>query len=509
MSTEVLKAEPFEGPEDLCTSSAQSSPQPSLPLEPSVPVTKTTSLPAPATNTAESSRCTTPVSPPSDVLISGNVTSNEDIDEVLGDEVDDDDDENECKNDIEAEEEEDNDEEEDGDEEDDVLDVMGTLNLTLPKISNAAVSLVKNEVDNNGNKIQTMKNNNGENIDEEQDLLDSILLEKPSRSGSFSSGQNVAESYKRASSSSALTAALQDMIPPSSPEFIQLLLEYRQVLLDVLARSFKAAGSEVSSPQQQSQQEHPQEHGFTLPLQCKCGLNSKLSTQITRCSAYVHQLELRFCSLIDLSRRGEMKYTPKRPNFVNAVSPFGIGAMSQLLADNPTVAMAAVAASTFPQNGATSILANKGLSGNRISNEKKTSSSKQQLMQILAKQPSMQQSTNRSQQSSMLYSNASNTSSLNGDDEEGDSEDEAGSTLGSGRSNNNGIQNNFGMEFDDNPAMEMKSILKPYLESNNIKQQQIKSEDASDNELMYMDQQQQQQALNGLGKLRCICFAFL
>lgn len=114
---------------------------------------------------------------------------------------------------------------------------------------------------------------------------------------------------------------------PQSPDFVQLLLEYRQVLLDMLAKSITL---NETNTDYNSTAVDPK--SVTLPLKCHCGFNSKLSNQITRSSTYVHQLELRFRSLMEASRATEAKYTPKRPHFINSASQaFGGAKVGSLL----------------------------------------------------------------------------------------------------------------------------------------------------------------------------------
>lgn len=122
----------------------------------------------------------------------------------------------------------------------------------------------------------------------------------------------------RSAKSSRLLPSLNTSSPletlPNSPDFSQLLLEYRTVLLDTLTKAIlQSSGEDVNN-----------EKGVVLPVKCQCGFTSELSKQITRTSTYVHQLELRFRALLEKTSH-ESKYTPRRPWFITAAQQVQIG----------------------------------------------------------------------------------------------------------------------------------------------------------------------------------------
>lgn len=148
----------------------------------------------------------------------------------------------------------------------------------------------------------------------------------PRTSGEGSRG-NKSKQQQQMSKQLSYAADISSVPNPQSPDFVQLLLEYRQVLLDMLAKSITL---NETNTDYNSTAVDPK--SVTLPLKCHCGFNSKLSNQITRSSTYVHQLELRFRSLMEASRATEAKYTPKRPHFINSASQaFGGAKVGSLL----------------------------------------------------------------------------------------------------------------------------------------------------------------------------------
>lgn len=142
---------------------------------------------------------------------------------------------------------------------------------------------------------------------------------------------------------------------PQSPDFVQLLLEYRQVLLDMLAKSITL--NDTNSDYNAAAGGDPK--SVTLPLKCHCGFNSKLSNQITRSSTYVHQLELRFRSLMEASRATEAKYTPKRPHFINSASQAFAGAkpVGSLLEKKAHLSSSGLSLQTSSRQSASSLAA--------------------------------------------------------------------------------------------------------------------------------------------------------
>ena len=184
------------------------------------------------------------------------------------------------------------------------------------------------------------------------------------------------------------------------------------MLLDMLAKSIMLNDNECHEQNGKS---------ITLPLKCQCGFTSKLSNQITRSSTYVHQLELRFRSFMEISRANEAKYTPKRPWFINS----------------------AHLGTSFPYQGKTLLLENK----------QKQSMSRQSALPGGSKQVSLFRS-----------GTSSINSSLNGDDEDADSDEddvnEDNLTLNLNTANNS---------FNNGSIEEMngggKTSLEGYLES--------------------------------------------
>lgn len=114
-----------------------------------------------------------------------------------------------------------------------------------------------------------------------------------------------------------------------SPELTQILLEYRFVLLDILTKSI------TWNNNFDEEQDDLLHRGIVLPNKCKCGYTSELSNHITRSSTYVHQLELKYRALVETGKiaADPNRYTPKRPTFINAAHasyPIGTGRTSLL-----------------------------------------------------------------------------------------------------------------------------------------------------------------------------------
>ena len=231
--------------------------------------------PQPLPLTANSSRCTSPLSSPSD----RNASSADDHDEESG-------------------------------------IAPATLNLSKPTPSHS-FNLSSNKSDNKSATSLSVSNN----------IISSNNSHSDSNGGSLRSKQykSKSDSSPRVKSKASFATDYATIPTPHSPDFVQLLLEYRQVLLDVLSNTILLADNE------------PGEAGnrcAILPLKCACGLTSRLSNQITRSSTYVHQLELRFRSLTETPRATETKYTPKRPWFIsstplNAPLPFPMSTSSK------------------------------------------------------------------------------------------------------------------------------------------------------------------------------------
>lgn len=111
----------------------------------------------------------------------------------------------------------------------------------------------------------------------------------------------------------------------NSPDLTQLLLEYRQVLLDVLIKSMKMNDNhnEDTNNNDNNNNDTTIHKGIVLPVKCQCGYTSELSKQITRTSTYVHQLELKFRAFLESmkatsSSTESNRYTPKRPWFIDS-----------------------------------------------------------------------------------------------------------------------------------------------------------------------------------------------
>lgn len=302
--------------------------------------------PQPLPLTANSSRCTSPLSPPSDPNASASSVDEENI---------------------------------------------TTLNLSLPSKSLNNSVYISNS---NSNKQLAPVSNHINHSDpnclfrlshkyKNDNSSVSRGRSKPSNQMSFSSDNHSSQNYL------------------NNPELFDLLLEYRQVLLDVLAKSILLGEKEPYDPNCKS---------VTLPLKCSCGFTSKLSNQITRSSTYVHQLELRYRSLMETSRANESKYTPKRPWFINANS---------------------LTPSTFPNKSS-----------------------------LLDKKPMLPRQSNGKQVSLFRSGTSSINSSLNGDDDEVDSDEDDVND-----DNLTGNLNNFNNGSFEELNGGGKTILEGYLES--------------------------------------------
>lgn len=103
-------------------------------------------------------------------------------------------------------------------------------------------------------------------------------------------------------------------------ELVQLLLEYRQVLLDCLTKSFlfNADNTEVNNNIESNYANN--DKSIILPIKCQCGFTSDLSKQITLSSTYVHQLELKYRALMETAKNDPNRYTPKRPWFISSMA---------------------------------------------------------------------------------------------------------------------------------------------------------------------------------------------
>lgn len=240
---------------------------------------------------------------------------------------------------------------------------------------------------------------------------------------------------------------------PQSPDFVQLLLEYRQVLLDMLAKSIMLNDGEGGNSD-------PAGKSVTIPLKCQCGFNSKLSNQITRSSTYVHQLELRFRSLMEVSRANESKYTPKRPWFINAAH---LGSP-----------LAPMMQGQSQQGGKSSLLDKKSVAA---------------AAQQLARQSASNAVMAAKQMSLFRSGNSSINSSMNGDDEDVDSDEDdvnndrhlTGNLNVASFSTNGSLEEAMNVGSNGGGASGAgKTILEGYLES--MKSHLPPSEDGSDDE---------------------------
>lgn len=182
----------------------------------------------------------------------------------------------------------------------------------------------------------------------------------------------------------------------NSPEFTQLLLEYRQVLLDVLTKSILATNQNNGNADETLDGSHK---SVVLPVKCQCGYTSELSKQITRASTYVHQLELKFWPLFESAVKSSdpNRNGPKRPWFINSQS------QSASQHDSATV--------TSPK---VSLLEKSSTSSSKKSMNRMSATDKQSLMQQLQQQPLI----------SLFSGNSSMNSSVNGDEELGAVSDE-------------------------------------------------------------------------------------
>lgn len=180
------------------------------------------------------------------------------------------------------------------------VDEEVSLNLSVPKVENAKANTVKRSSSISSNH---MNSNNYDPTD------------LSSHSRKIKADHNdVSSRTKSKPSSHYLSNSLDNTISQSS-DILQLLLEYRHVLLDVLSKSILCNDNDSNTDATLK--------GVVLPLKCQCGFNSKICNQVTRSSTYVHQLELRFHSLMESAKSGpEIKYTPKRPWFINSALPF-------------------------------------------------------------------------------------------------------------------------------------------------------------------------------------------
>lgn len=251
---------------------------------------------------------------------------------------------------------------------------------------------------------------------------------------------------------------------PQSPDFVQLLLEYRQVLLDMLAKSIMLNDGEGGSSD-------PSSKSVTIPLKCQCGFNSKLSNQITRSSTYVHQLELRFRSLMEVSRANESKYTPKRPWFINAAH---LG--------SPLAPMMQGQGQGQPQQGGKSSLLDK----------KSVAAAAQQ---FAARQSASNAAMAAKQMSLFRSGNSSINSSINGDDEDVDSDEDdvnndrhlTGNLNVASFSTNGSLEEAMNVGSNGGASGAGKTILEGYLESMKA-HLPPPSEDGSDDEDKDLDQ---------------------
>lgn len=275
----------------------------------------------------------------------------------------------------------------------------GSLNLTMPSAS---------KMYNNGHYRQqlsppspNMNDNGGEA------MLQPYVQMKPRQSDSVLPKVSKQKKQPQANLNYPL-GSIEDLSIFPSTDCVQLLLEYRQVLLDVLAKS-------IMSSDENPQESMANKKGALLPLKCHCGFNSKLSNQITRTSTYVHQLELRLHSLVDSSRNSvESKYTPKRPWFVNSA------------------AAASTPFPSFPKLARSSLLDKKSTALPRMS-------------------------MNGKQNIPSMHSGSSNPSSANGDEDDADSDDDNMPI--------NMNNNEFNGQFEQSIPGNRKTILEGYLES--------------------------------------------
>lgn len=158
------------------------------------------------------------------------------------------------------------------------------------------------------------------------DIMDYRLGHKIKMSNMSNDFSNIAAYSKasklyryQAATAAAIDSYNNNIAGITSPELIQILLEYRYVLLDILTKSM------LLNDNYDEEQDNLLHRAVVLPNKCKCGYTSELSNQIIRSSTYVHQLELKYRALVETSKvpAEPNRYTPKRPTFINAQYPGG------------------------------------------------------------------------------------------------------------------------------------------------------------------------------------------
>lgn len=301
-----------------------------------------------------------------------------------------------------------------------------TSPLSPPSDQNASASSVDEEVTSLNLtvcKMDTPKGNTVKRTPSLSNLLnnncDPTDLSSHGRKNKIDQ-QDVPSRLKTKSSITPSSSHILDNNVPQSPDIMQLLLEYRHVLLDVLSKSILYTDNDSSG--------EASHKGVVLPLKCQCGLNSKICNQVTRSSTYVHQLELRFHTLMESTKSApEIKYTPKRPWYISPALPY-------------------LPSLSFVQ-GKTSLLDKKKMTSRLPGAEKPVS---------------------------IFSGNSSINSSVNGDEDDVDSDEDD--------VNDDNLSENLHSNFGNGSVEEMngggKTILEGYLES----MKNVPSEEGSDDD---------------------------